>query len=95
LDALREALNKIFVVTGGELVRDRVHDAEHVLGAMVDFAREKVRLFLVFLAFGNIRNGADDARGSSPTPSALKTSKPMSLNPADPSAFPLNPVHDR
>src|SRR5260370_30971421 len=48
---------------------DRIHDAEHVLGAMIDFAHEQVLLLLARLAFGDVRKGADVAHG--PPPSML------------------------
>jgi hypothetical protein len=31
-----------------------VHDAEHILGAMIDLAHEEMLLFLALLAFGNV-----------------------------------------
>src|SRR5258707_4692645 len=62
LDALGEALDEIFGVPAGGLVGDRVHDAEHVLCAMIDLAHEEVLPFLALPAFRNIRNRGDDAR---------------------------------
>src|SRR5260370_20111345 len=47
-------LDKTFGVSGGGLVGDRVDNAEHVLGAMIDLAHEEVLPFLTLLAFGNI-----------------------------------------
>ena len=51
---------------------------------MVDFARENVRLFCILPAFGNICDGADDARCPLPMLSATKICKPVNLDPADP-----------
>src|SRR5260370_946899 len=95
LDSLREALDEIFGIISGGLVSDRVHNAEHVLGAMIDLTHQKVHLLLALLTFGNIRNRADDARGSSLTPGALVISKPMQLYPADLAVFPPEPELDR
>src|SRR5215467_764895 len=95
LDALGEALSEMFGIAGSDLVGDRVHAAEHILGTMVDFARENVRLFCILPAFGNICDGADDARCPLPMLSATKICKPVNLHPADPAVFPLSPAHDR
>src|SRR5262252_6176336 len=65
LDALGEALDEIFGVFGGGLVSDRVDDAEHVLGAMIDLAHEEMLLLLALLAFGDVLNGAAQANGPS------------------------------
>src|SRR5262249_39606935 len=62
---------------------DRVHDAEHVLGAMIDFAHEEVLLFLALLAFSNVLSGAGHAYGPSLTPHALEISNAKSLHPTD------------
>src|SRR5215472_19041060 len=51
LDALGEALDEIFGIFGGGLTSDRVHDAEHVLGAMIDLAHEEMHLFLALSSF--------------------------------------------
>ena len=74
------------------VVSDRVHDAEHVLGTMIDLAHEEVLPFLALLAFGNVLDGADKVRGPPPTPGALEASKPTHLHPADFAVSPLNPV---
>src|SRR5215471_18669224 len=62
---------------------------------MIDFAHEKVLLFLPLLAFGNVRNGADDADRSSLMPVALEISKPQGLHPADLAISPPEPELDR
>src|SRR6266478_6322077 len=54
LDALGEALDEILGVSGGGLVSDRIHHAEHILGAMIDLAHEEVLPFLTLFAWGNI-----------------------------------------
>src|SRR5499427_395675 len=95
LDALGEALDEIFGVFCGGLVRDRVDDTEHVLGAMIDLAHEEVLPFLALLAFCDIRNGADDARGPSLTLRAFEISTPMHLHPADLTASPAESELDR
>jgi hypothetical protein len=46
-------------------------------------AHEEVLPLLPLLAFGNVRNDADDARGRALTPGALEIGKPMYLDPAD------------
>src|SRR5215475_6733278 len=83
LDALGEALDEIFRVSGGSLVSDRVDDTEHVLGAMINFAHKEVLLFLALLAFGDVLSGAGHAYGPSIPAGALEMSKPQSLYPAD------------
>src|SRR5260370_2350441 len=88
MDALREALDEIFGISGGGLVSDRVHDAEHVLGAMIDFAHQEVLFFLTLLAFGNVRKGADEAHGPSLAPVAFEIPNPQRSHPP---AFPLPP----
>jgi hypothetical protein len=45
LDALGEAFQESFGSSGSGLVSDRVHDTEHVLGAMIDFAHEELVSF--------------------------------------------------
>src|SRR5215467_13304025 len=62
---------------------------------MIDFAHEEKLLFFALLAFGNIRNGADDARTFSLMPDVLEISEPMHLRPADLAASPLQPELDR
>jgi hypothetical protein len=49
LNALGEALDETFWVSGGCLVSDRVHDAEHILGAMINLAHEEMLFFLALL----------------------------------------------
>src|SRR5579871_314286 len=61
---------------------DRVYNAEHVLGAMIDFAHEQVLLFVLMLAFGDILSGADQADGVAFAPGPREMRKPMSLQPA-------------
>src|SRR5712675_2269934 len=48
---------------------------------MTDFAHEEVLFFLAFLAFGNVRDGAEDADGPSLAPVALEISLPEGLHP--------------
>src|SRR5260370_5279386 len=84
--------DEIVWILGSGLVSDCIHDAEHILGAMIDFAHEEINLLLALLAFGNVLSGADEAREPSLTPGALEISKPMSLHPADLAVSPLNPV---
>src|SRR5260370_18288634 len=69
---------------------DRVHNAEHVLGAMTDLAHEEVLLFLALLAFGNVLDGAN-AHGPALTHGTLEISKPESLHPADLAVSPPEP----
>src|SRR5260370_10108127 len=69
---------------------DRVHNAEHVLGAMTDLAHEEGLLFLALLAFGNVLDGAN-AHGPALTPGTLEISKPESLHPADLAVSPPEP----
>src|SRR5262249_28257960 len=78
LDALGEALDEIFGMTGDGLVSDGVNDAEHVFGAMIDFAHEEMlfflalpAFFLALLAFGDVLDGADETYGPSLAPAAL------------------------
>src|SRR5262249_41769923 len=91
LDALGEALDEIFGISGGGLVSDRVDDAEHVLGAMIDFAHEEVLLFLALLAFGDVLSGAGHAHGPSLPPVALEMTNPQSLHPTDLAVSPPEP----
>src|SRR5215467_8320640 len=44
----------IFGISAGGLVSDRVHNAKHVLSAMIDYAHEQVFLLLKRLAFGAV-----------------------------------------
>jgi hypothetical protein len=83
LDAVGEALDEIFGISGGRLVSNRVHDAEHVLGAMIDFAHKEVHLLLALLAFGNVPNGADNARGRALAPGAFEICEPLHLHPTN------------
>src|SRR4029077_9313408 len=91
LNALGEALDKIFGVFARGLASDCVHDAKDVLGAMTDFAHEEMHLFLASFAFCDVRNSADHAHSSSVMPSALEISKPMHLHPTDLAASPSEP----
>jgi len=59
---------------------------------MIDLAHEEVNLLLARFAFGNVRNGADEAGGPPLRPGALEISKPMSVDPADLAITPQNPV---
>src|SRR6266853_626879 len=95
LDALGEALDEIFGILGGGLVGDRVHNAQHVLGAMIDFSHEEVLLLLVLLAFGNVLDGAAEAHGPALRPGALKIGKSVSLHPADLAITPPDPEFAR
>src|SRR5258708_23166150 len=74
---------------------DRVHDAQHVLGAMIDFAHEEVLLLLALLAFGNVLGGAAEAHGPALRPGALKIGKSVSLHPADLAITPPDPEFAR
>src|SRR5258707_9296811 len=58
---------------------------------MTDFAHEEVLFFLAFLAFGNVRDGADDADGPSLAPVALEISLPEGLHPPDLTVSPPDP----
>src|SRR5215467_14521410 len=92
LDALGEALNEIFGISGGGLVSDRIHDAEHIFGAMIDFTHEEVLLFLALLAFGNVLDRAGEVHELPLRPGALKISKSTTLHPADLAISPPNSV---
>src|SRR5215468_2755150 len=61
---------------------------------MIDLTHQKVHLVLAFLAFGNIRNGPDDARGPSLELGALEISEPMHLHPPDLAVVPPEPELD-
>jgi hypothetical protein len=74
------------------LVSDRVHDTEHILGAMADLAHQQALPFLALLAFGNVLDGADATHSPSVAPDALKIGKPVSFQPADFATASLNPV---
>jgi hypothetical protein len=95
LDALGEAFDEIFGISGRGLVSDRVHHAEHVLGAMIDLAHEEVLPFHALLAFGNVLSGANHVDGASIVRGTLEMRKPVSLHPPDLAVPPLNPVFDR
>src|SRR5260370_1427951 len=88
LDALGEALDEIFGISGGGLVSDGVDDAEHILGAMIDFAHEQVFLFFTLLAFGDVLCAAGHSYCPSVTPGALEMTKPLNLPPTDLAASP-------
>src|SRR5260370_12465854 len=92
LDALGEALDEIFRISAGSLVSDRVDDAEHVLGAMIDFAHEELLLFLTLPAFSNVLNSAAEADDPPLMPRARKISNSISLYPADLAVSPPYPV---
>ena len=47
---------------------DGVHDAQHVLGAMVDFAHEEALLFLALLAFRLAVTAIATSQASNPGP---------------------------
>src|SRR5258707_5634651 len=91
LDAFGEALDEVFGILGGSLLGDRVHDAEHVLGAMIDFAHEEVFFFLALLAFGNVLSSATETHDPSLRPGTFKIREPMTLYPADRPVLPPNP----
>src|SRR6266478_1651454 len=91
LDTFREPLDETFGISGGGLVSDRVDDAEHVLGAMIDFAHEEVLLFLALLALGDVLDGAAETHGPALTPGALEIGEPKSLHPADRAVCPPQP----
>src|SRR5215831_3311362 len=77
------------------VVSDRVHDAEHVLGTMIDLAHKEVLPFLALLAFGNVLSGTDHADSASLGRGTLEIRKTMSLHTPDLAVSPLNPVLDR
>jgi hypothetical protein len=89
LNALGEALDEIFPVSGGGLVSDRVDDAEHVLSAMIDFAHEELFLFLTLLTFGNVLNSTAEAYDPSVSSGTCKKCESMSVHPADLALSPL------
>jgi hypothetical protein len=91
LSALGEAFHEVF--GSPALVRDRVHDAEHVLGTMTDLAHQEVLPFLALFAFGNVLSGTDHADGASLVRGALEIRKPVSLHIPDLAVSPLNPVY--
>src|SRR5258708_17325940 len=91
LDALGEGVNEIFGTSGGGLMSNRVNDAEHVLGAMIDLAHEEVLVLLALFAFGNVLDGAAEAHGPAPRSGTLKISKSVSLHPADLAISPPDP----
>src|SRR5258708_40263773 len=62
---------------------------------MTDLAHEEVLPFLALLAFGNVLDGADEARNPPLTPGTFETSKPTHLDPADFAASSLNSVLTR
>src|SRR4029077_13252510 len=68
LDALGEAFDEIFRISGGGLVSDRVHDAEHVLGAVTDLTHQEALPFLALLALRNISDGTYKAHRAPLTP---------------------------
>src|SRR5258706_3880290 len=88
---LGQALGEIFGMSGGGLVSDRVDDAEHVLGAMIDFAHEEVFLFLALFAFGNVLSSATKTQDPSLRPDTFKIREPVTLYPADRAVLPPNP----
>ncbi len=71
---------------------NRVHDTEHVFGAMIYLAHEEVLSFFALLAFGYVVHGADDARGPSVMLVPVEIRKPTHLYPADLPVSPLNSV---
>src|SRR5262249_21427473 len=91
LDALGEALDEVFRTSGDSLVGNRVDDAEHILGPMIDLAHEEMLLLLALLAFGDVLNRTAEAHGPAFRPGALKISKSMTLRPADRAVSPPNP----
>src|SRR5258706_13574091 len=58
LDALSEALDKIFRVTSRGLAGDCLHETEHILGAMIDLSHQKVNLLLMSFLVGHILSNA-------------------------------------
>src|SRR5215467_5099078 len=83
LDALGEAFDEMFGISGGGLASDCVHDTKHVLGTMIDLAHEEVLSFLALLAFGNVLSSTDHADGVSLVGGTLEIRKPVSLHPPD------------
>jgi hypothetical protein len=61
-DALIKAPNKVFRLPCRGLSGDRLHETEHVLGAMIDLAHQKENLVLVSFPIGHIvRHGNKQA----------------------------------
>src|SRR5579883_3515804 len=94
LDPLREAPDKVLRILRCRLMRDRLHDAQHVFGAMIDLAHEQVHLLLALLAFSYVRDRADDADGPPGGPGALEMRQPVSFDPADLAVSPLHTIFD-
>src|SRR5215467_15862124 len=92
LDALGEALDEIFGIFGGGLVSDHVHDAEHVLGAMIDFAQQEVLPLLALPSFGNVLHNANETHEPALKSIALKIGTPTALDPTHLSVPPQYPV---
>jgi len=64
LDAVSEALDKIFGLTSRGLASDCLHQTEHVLGAMIDLAHQKLYLLLVSFLIGHILSNASKQTSS-------------------------------
>ena len=64
LDAVSEALDKIFRLTSRGLASDCLHETEHVLGAMIDLTHQKVYLLLVSFLIGHILSNASKQTSS-------------------------------
>jgi hypothetical protein len=58
---------------------------------MIDLAHEDVQLFLAFFAFGDVRDGADNADGPSVMPVALKMNTAQGLYPPDLAVYGTEP----
>ena len=97
-DALGETLDAIFGVLGRCLMRDGVHYAEHVVGAMVNLTHKQVLPFLVPLAFFlaplalcNVLAGTDHADGAPLGRVPLEMRKPAGLHPPHFAVSPSDP----
>src|SRR6266478_8328149 len=64
LDALSEALDKIFRRTSRGLAGDCLHETEHVPGPMTDLTHEKVNLLLVSFLVCHILSNANKQTSS-------------------------------
>src|SRR5262249_17975230 len=57
LEALGEAADEVFALTGCGLASNCLHETEHVLGAMIGFAHQKMNLLLSTFARGDVAVG--------------------------------------
>ena len=59
LDAIGEALDKIFRLTSRGLAGDCKNETEHILGAMIDLTHQKLDVLLVSFPLGQILGDGD------------------------------------